>query len=62
MQDYRLPNFTNDVSMLAEFDMELGAMDLTTDFGVGLGQGLPADLGQTGGLPDLGMGDGDGCE
>jgi hypothetical protein len=56
MQDYRLPNFTNDVSMLAEFDMELGAMDLTTDFGAGLGQGLPADLGQTGELPDLGMG------
>lgn len=33
--NYSLPNFTDDVSMLAEFDMELGAMDLTTDFGAG---------------------------
>ena len=40
MPDYALPNFTDDVSMLAEFDMELGAMDLTTDFGTGTGAGL----------------------
>jgi hypothetical protein len=33
--DYSLPNFTEDVSMLAGLDMELGAMDLTTDFGKG---------------------------
>ena len=45
MQDYRLPNFTNDVSMLAQFDLEMGAMDLTTDFGTGLSEVLPADLG-----------------
>jgi hypothetical protein len=35
ISDYALPNFTDDVSMLANFDMELGAIDLTTDFGTG---------------------------
>lgn len=29
MPDFTLPNFTNDVDMLASFDMELGAMDLS---------------------------------
>lgn len=36
MPDYSLPNFTNDVSMLAEFDLELSAMDLSTDFSAGI--------------------------
>lgn len=36
LANYSLPNFTDDVSMLAEFDLELGAMDLTTDFGTGV--------------------------
>jgi len=36
LPDYSLPNFTDDVSMLAEFDLELGAMDLSTDFSTGV--------------------------
>jgi hypothetical protein len=34
--DYSLPNFTADVEMLANFDLDLGAIDLTTDFSTGV--------------------------
>ena len=58
--DFNLPNFTNDVSMLAEFDMELGAMDLTTDFGAGLAGDVGIEgedvLGEMGGFNNMGMG------
>ncbi len=35
MPHYSLSNFRDEVSMLAEFDMELGTLDLTTPFGEG---------------------------
>jgi hypothetical protein len=34
--DYSLPNFTADVEMLANFDLELGAMDFSTEFSTGV--------------------------
>jgi len=35
--DYSIPDFTGDVSMLAGFDAEINALDLTTDFSTGVG-------------------------
>jgi len=32
LMDYSLPNFTGDVSMLSGFDLDIGAMDLSTEF------------------------------
>jgi hypothetical protein len=52
MPDFTLPNFTDDVEMLAEFDMDLGAMDLTTPFGAGA---TDFGLGPDGGASLMGM-------
>jgi len=35
LDGFTLPNFETDVDMLAAFEMDLGPMDLTTDFGAG---------------------------
>ena len=52
--DFTLPNFTDDVDMLASFDMELGAMDLTTPFGAGTSTSIGSPMGGFGLGPDGG--------
>ncbi|KAG0649171.1 TGF-beta-induced transcription factor 2 [Hyphodiscus hymeniophilus] len=57
LPDFSLPNFTNDVDMLANFDMELGAMDFTTPFGAGTATDMENNfgLGPDGGAALMGM-------
>lgn len=63
--DYSLPNFTTDVEMLANFDLELGAMDLTTDFSTGVVANNPGldslvdPFQSVGGVGGIGNGTGD---
>ena len=55
MHDFTLPDFNDDVDMLAGFDMDLGAKDLTTPFGAGAGAGPDFGLGPDGGAALMGM-------
>ena len=49
MPDFTLPNFTDDISMLAPFDMDLGAIDFTTNFSTGTFSNIPAVSGSSSG-------------